>query len=120
MGLMESCRNEITDVTVSGRTGRKLRVFGCCSAESWFNAPSYCEVPQEPEPCPDPDAGLLGRSYGDFQLLRLDVSSDVPGVDFDAKGFQTSFNIPGAVEFQFAGVHGSGRVSDDDVAVDDG
>ena len=26
--------------------------------------------------------------------IWLDISSDVPGVDFDAKGFQTSFNIP--------------------------
>ncbi|MFN9223643.1 MAG: hypothetical protein ACK6D6_16170, partial [Planctomyces sp.] len=67
---------------------------GAAAQESWFNAPSYCEVPQEPEPCPDPDAGLLGRSYGDFQRLRLDVASDVPGVDCDAKGLQTSFNLP--------------------------
>ena len=67
---------------------------GAAAQESWFNAPSYCEVSHEQEPCPEPDAGLLGRSYGDLQFLRLDVSSDVPGVDFDAKGFQTSFNIP--------------------------
>jgi len=70
-------------------------ICACAAAqESWFDAPVCREAPQEPESCPDPDAGLLGRSYGDLQFLRLDVSSDVPGVDFDLKGFQTSFNIP--------------------------
>ena len=78
-----------------------LVALACClnsaiagAQESWFAAPVYCETPAEVEECAPPDAGLLGRSYGDISFLRLDVSSDVPGVDFDAKGFQTSFNIP--------------------------
>ncbi|MGV2337235.1 MAG UNVERIFIED_CONTAM: hypothetical protein LVR18_25145 [Planctomycetaceae bacterium] len=77
------------------------------------------EYSAEPESCPDPDAGLLGRSYGDLQFLRLDVSSDVPGVDFDLKGFQTSFNMPAALEFQSARVYGAGYISNDDLAVND-